>query len=340
MTKSITISPLERYIRLEKLGEGNYGAVYKAIDTFIDDNDDAAPSNYCALKKLRLDGDDDGVPASALREVAICSAMASDHCVPLRGLVYDAAHLYLSYPLAHRDLRRYADAVGDLPPLVVRFFLYQILRGIEHAHSRRILHRDIKPQNILVQRNGTIQLADFGLARTYVAPIRAITHEVATLWYRPPEILLGALSYASSMDVWGIGCVFAEMSADMPLFAGDSEIVTLLKQFQLVGTPTPDVWADCAQLPLYSSRFPLWKRAALPVWKKRFPALDRCGIDLLQRLLHVDPSQRITARAALTHPYFDALDIPHAMLQTLKLSLKTDTNDGSERRRQRHATRA
>lgn len=137
------------------------------------------------------------------------------------------------------DLKKYMDALpkGELlPPDLVQSYLYQILDGVLFCHERRVLHRDLKPQNLLIDKNGAIKLADFGLARAFGVPVRVYTHEVVTLWYRAPEVLLGSARYSTPVDMWSIGCIFAEMSNRKPLFQGDSEIDQILRIFRLVSS--------------------------------------------------------------------------------------------------------
>lgn len=191
---------------------------------------------------------------------------------------------------------------------IVKSFLYQILRGIAYCHSHRVLHRDLKPQNLLIdRRNNLLKLADFGLARAFGIPVRTFTHEVVTLWYRAPEILLGARHYSTPVDVWSVGCIFAEMVNQKALFPGDSEIDELFKIFRILGTPTKETWPGVASLPDYKSTFPKWPPVDLATV---VPTLEPAGIDLLSKMLRLDPSKRITARAALEHDYFR--DLEHA----------------------------
>ena len=157
------------------------------------------------------------------------------------------------------------------------------------------MHRDLKPQNLLVdQRTNALKLADFGLARAFGIPVRAYTHEVVTLWYRSPEILLGARHYSTPVDVWSIGCIFAEMINHTALFPGDSEIDQLFRIFRVLGTPDDGMWPSVSTLPDYKAQFPQWK--AKP-WEEICPALGEDGLDLLRSLLSVR-----AARAHLRQP--------------------------------------
>ena len=180
-----------------------------------------------------------------------------------------------------------------------------MLRGLAFCHSRRVLHRDLKPQNLLIDREGNLKIADFGLARTFGIPVRTYTHEVVTLWYRAPEILLGTKHYGCAIDVWSVGCIFAEMVLQHAFFAGDCEIDQLFKIFRILGTPNKESWPDVESLPDFKPTFPKWQPSDLG--KCFRDKLESSGIDLLQRMLTYDPARRITVRDALRHPYFDEL---------------------------------
>lgn len=133
------------------------------------------------------------------------------------------------------DLKKYIDNLGKgeyMDPMLVKSYLHQINEAILFCHQRRVLHRDLKPQNLLIARNGTIKVADFGLGRAFGVPVRVYTHEVVTLWYRAPEVLLGAVRYSCPIDIWSLGCIFAEMATKRPLFLGDSEIDQIFRVFR------------------------------------------------------------------------------------------------------------
>jgi len=290
----------ERYEKIEKIGEGTYGVVYKARDKA------SRNSPMVALKKIRLDSEEEGVPSTALREISLLRELSfTEHknIVKLIDVVHSDAKLYLVFEFLDRDLKRYMDSVSKLEPNLVKSYLYQILRGIAHCHSHRVLHRDLKPQNLLIDAQGNLKLADFGLARAFGLPVRSYTHEVVTLWYRAPEILLGSKLYSTPVDIWSIGCIFAELVTKNPLFPGDSEIDELFRIFRTLGTPTEVTWPGVSALPEYKTEFPRFEAQSL----HKLINLDPIGLDLLSQMLQYQPAKRISAKKALDHPYFNDL---------------------------------
>lgn len=184
----------------------------------------------------------------------------------------------------------------------VKYLTWQMLLGVEQCHRHRVIHRDLKPQNILIDTsNGLVKLADFGLARSFSLPLRPYTHEVVTLWYRSPEVLLGQNVYSPAIDIWSLGCIFAELASGNPIFQGDSEIDQLFKIFKNLGTPDASVWEDVERLPGYNSLFPKFPLRSI---RYLVPEMDPVGLDLLAHMLRFNPAHRITAAEALAHPYF------------------------------------
>eukprot|EP00270_Netrium_digitus_P013156 TRINITY_DN4347_c0_g1_i4.p1 TRINITY_DN4347_c0_g1~~TRINITY_DN4347_c0_g1_i4.p1 ORF type:complete len:315 (-),score=86.68 TRINITY_DN4347_c0_g1_i4:201-1145(-) len=301
---------MEQYEKVEKIGEGTYGVVYRARDKLTNET--------IALKKIRLEAEDEGVPSTAIREIALLKEMQHENIVRLQDVVHCDKRLYLVFEYLDLDLKKHLDNCPQIAQdrRLVKSYLYQILRGISYCHSHRVLHRDLKPQNLLIdRRTNSLKLADFGLARAFGIPVRTFTHEVVTLWYRAPEILLGSAQYSTPVDVWSVGCIFAEMLNQRPLFPGDSEMLNqrplfpgdseideLFKIFRILGTPTEETWLGVTSLPDFKSAFPKWPPKDLSTI---VPSLDAVGLDLLAKMLQLDPSKRVTARAALQHEYFN-----------------------------------
>lgn len=289
---------MERYQKIEKnghCGEGTYGVVYKAKDKQTDD--------LVALKRIRLEVEDEGIPSTTLREIAVLRQLRHPNIVELNNVVQEDGKLYLVFEFVDKDLKKYFEATeGPLPWNLIKSYTKQLLAGLEYCHVRGVMHRDLKPQNILVSRDGRLKIADFGLARAFVPPIRPFTHEVVTLWYRPPEILLGCKTYALPVDMWAVGTILAEMVTKRPLFPGDSEIDELYKIFRVMGTPSEETWPGVTSLQDWNDSFPVWPELQVA---RLVPGISDAGIDLLENLIQMDPKRRLSALEALRHPYFD-----------------------------------
>lgn len=211
------------------------------------------------------------------------------------------------------DLKRYMDTQGErgaLKPTTIKSFMYQLLRGIDFCHQNRVLHRDLKPQNLLINSKGLLKLGDFGLARAFGIPVNTFSNEVVTLWYRAPDVLLGSRTYNTSIDIWSAGCIMAEMYTGRPLFPGTTNEDQITRIFRIMGTPTERSWPGITQLPEYKPTFQMYATQDL---RNILPAIDPNGIDLLQRMLQVRPELRISAQDALQHPWFT--DLVHQQQQ-------------------------
>ncbi|KAF5903922.1 cyclin-dependent-like kinase 5, partial [Clarias magur] len=281
---------MQKYEKLEKIGEGTYGTVFKAKNR--------ETHEIVALKRVRLDDDDEGVPSSALREICLLKELKHKNIVRLHDVLHSDKKLTLVFEYCDQDLKKYFDSCnGDLDPEIVKSFMYQLLKGLAFCHSRNVLHRDLKPQNLLINRNGELKLADFGLARAFGIPVRCYSAEVVTLWYRPPDVLFGAKLYSTSIDMWSAGCIFAELAnAGRPLFPGndvDDQLKRIFRYpeavflFQLMiscleccrGTPTEEQWQTMTKLPDYKP-YPMYPATTSLV--NVVPKLSSTGRDLLQ----------------------------------------------------------
>ncbi|KAL5518749.1 hypothetical protein ACEPAH_432 [Sanghuangporus vaninii] len=287
------------YERLNQIEEGSYGVVFRAKDK--------QTGEIVALKKLKLDEEKYGFPITALREINALIACRHENVVTIREIVVGETltQVYIVMDFVEHDLKSLLTLMPQ--PFLqseIKTLMRQLLSAVAHCHKNWILHRDLKTSNLLMNNRGTIKVADFGLARRYGDPIGlgGMTQLVVTLWYRPPEILLGATTYSTAVDMWSVGCIFGELLLKEPVFPGKNEMEQLSLIFKLLGPPTQLSWPGYAGLPLSKSlSLPI---AHAPQFRQRFTYMTVAGIDLLSRLLTYDPDKRITAEEALQHPYF------------------------------------
>ncbi|KAJ8258929.1 hypothetical protein COCON_G00179410 [Conger conger] len=288
-----------QYEPVAEIGGGAYGTVYKARDRLS--------GQFVALKSVRVQTDQDGLPLSTVREVALLKRLEQfDHpnvvklmdvCATLR--TDQETKVTLVFEHVDQDLKTYLEKAPSpgLPASQIQDLMRQLLCGLTFLHSNCIVHRDLKPENILVTSRGQVKLADFGLARIYSCHM-ALTPVVVTLWYRAPEVLLQS-SYATPVDIWSTGCIFAEMFRRKPVFCGESEVDQLGKIFEVIGLPAEEDWPTDVTLS---------RRNFSPVNHRPItdfvPEISPQGADLLLEMLAFDPLRRISALNALDHLYF------------------------------------
>lgn len=292
-----------QYEILEKclLGEGTYGKVYEARST--------RTGETVAMKQMKLDAQEEGVPSTAIREIALLKELPHPNVVRLLDVFCKPNKLVLVFEYLQNDLKKYMKTLsGRLAPVTVKNFAYQLCRGVDFCHANRIIHRDLKPQNLLIDNHLRLKIADFGLARAFTVPVPKYTHEVVTVWYRPPEILLGSQLYSIPVDLWSIGCVLGEMATGAPLFAGDSEIDTIFKIFMKLGTPTEQIWPGVGDLPDFKPTFPRWPAKGWNAIRNTAQQVGPDGIEFLERVMAYDPKRRMSARRSLQHAYFRDVD--------------------------------
>jgi len=287
---------LDTYTKLDKLGEGTYATVYKGKSRLTD--------TLVALKEIRLEHEE-GAPCTAIREVSLLKDLKHANIVTLHDIVHTDKSLTLVFEYLERDLKQYMDDCGAILAMNnVKLFLFQMLRGLAYCHSRRVLHRDLKPQNLLINERGELKLADFGLARAKSVPTKTYSNEVVTLWYRPPDVLLGSTEYSTPIDMWGVGCIFYEMASGRPLFPGSTVEDELHLIFKVLGTPTENNWPGISRSEeLAGYKFPSYQSESLVT---KAPRLDTDGINLLTSFLLFEAKKRLPAREALKHPYFSS----------------------------------
>jgi non-specific serine/threonine protein kinase len=291
-------SPDQRYTRLEKLGEGTYATVFKGKNRMTHD--------IVALKEIHLDSEE-GAPSTAIREISLMKELKHINIVRLQDVIHTENKLMLVFEYMDQDLKKYMDTVGRanhgaLEAPTIKSFMYQLLKGIAFCHDNRVLHRDLKPQNLLINKRGELKLGDFGLARAFGIPVNTFSNEVVTLWYRAPDVLLGSRTYSTTIDIWSAGCIMAEMYTGRPLFPGTTNEDQLLKIFRTMGTPTEQTWPGVSQFPEYKQTFPMYPAQHI---NTILPMVDAYGLDLLNRMLQYQPHLRISAKDALTHVYFN-----------------------------------
>ena len=292
---------LNDYEQMGELGRGAYGCVYRGRHR--------ATGKEYAIKKTHIDNRNDGIPSTTIREIAILMELEHRNIVHMEDTVMMDNDIYFIQEYCNTDLAKFLGQMDDsqrLPPSFIKNFLKQILEGVAYCHSQRIIHRDLKPANILLAgpQNELIKLADFGLARAFSIPIKPYTKCVVTLYYRSPELLLEMNEYATPVDIWSVGCIFAELAINQILFKGDNETNQLATIFRLMGRPTEQSWPGITQNQKFSAiQWPDYGTFDLRDLIKP-EQIDDQGLDLLKKMLEYEPARRITAKQALQHPYF------------------------------------
>lgn len=269
------------------------------------------------MKRVKLSQEAclDGFPITALRETNVLLALQHENIVRVQEMVVGLEHDKVFMVMEHfdHDLKSCVDCHdGPFSQAEVKCFAMQLLAGIRHMHQAWFIHRDIKTSNVLYSNSGKLAICDFGLARRFGDPIAPYTHNVVTLWYRAPELLLGSTEYSTELDMWAVGCVLAEILLKRPLFTGSSEIEQLSEVFKVLGVATEERWPGYSNLPFVSSFS--WKTQERNRLRDKFPGvgfgvttttpLTNMGYDLLNGLFALDPKQRISANRAAEHAYF------------------------------------
>nr|CAI5827150.1 unnamed protein product [Callosobruchus analis] len=244
---------LKRYEKIEFLGEGQFATVYKARDVELD--------AIVAVKKIKIgtrQEADDGINRTALREIKLLQELHHKNLIGLLDVFGHMSNVSLVFDFMDTDLEVIIkDNTIILTTGNIKAYILQTLQGLEYLHLNWILHRDLKPNNLLVNAAGVLKIGDFGLAKLYGSPNRINTHQVVTRWYRAPELLYGAKQYGTCIDMWAVGCILAELLLRVPLFPGDSDLDQLTKIFSVFGNPTEETWPGVKQLSDYIDFKPL-----------------------------------------------------------------------------------
>jgi len=202
---------------------------------------DSVTGDILALKRTRIRSESEGIPSSAIREVSLLQQFQHPNIVRLVDVLFRPGYLDLVFEYVPHDLTRILKSAAPksgLDGFYIKSFLFQMLQGLAHIHAHGVIHRDLKPQNLLVDPSGILKLADFGLARSVALLPRTLSHEVVTLWYRPPELLCCNPHYTTAVDIWSAGCIFAQMVAGHPLFNANHELALLHQIFEVLGVPS------------------------------------------------------------------------------------------------------
>lgn len=287
----------DSFEKLDKIGQGTYSNVYKARDLLS--------GKIVALKKVRFDNLEPESVKFMAREILVLRRLDHPNVVKLEGLVTSrmSCSLYLVFEYMEHDLAGLAACPGiTFTEAQVKCYMHQLLSGLEHCHSRHVLHRDIKGSNLLLDNAGILKIADFGLA-TFFHPDQkqALTSRVVTLWYRPPELLLGATEYGVSVDLWSTGCILAELLAGKPILPGRTEVEQLHKIFKLCGSPSEDYWKRL-KLP-HATMFKMQQPYQRSI-RETFKSFPGPALALLDKLLAVEPSERGSASSSLSNEFF------------------------------------
>jgi serine/threonine protein kinase len=281
--------------------------VYKAKDRHTNE--------LVAMKKIRMGSEKEGVPITAIREIKLLRDMQHENVIKVKEVVSSKENsynrgkgsVYIVFEFMDHDLMGLMDTANmSFTVPQIKCFTKQLLAGLHYCHKRNIMHRDIKGSNLLINNAGVLKLGDFGLSRSFNEkdPSYRYTNRVVTLWYRPPELLLGAVVYGPAIDMWGAGCIMGELLTKRPLFPGKNERDQMDKVFELCGTPLEAVWPGVSSLPYYNMVKP---ETRLPDRLKQHFA--KCGLteqasELLRMMLVMDPAKRASASKALDHEWF------------------------------------
>jgi len=264
-----------------------------------------------ALKKFIMKNEKDGFPVTAIREIRLLKELDHKNIIKLKEIVTgkpveneEVGSVYLVFEFMDHDMAGLLDSGIYMQEEHVKCYFKQLLEGLHYLHSNNILHRDIKTSNLLINNKGILKLADFGLAR----PISETdpgkyTNKVITLWYRPPELLLGTEEYGAEVDMWSAGCILGELLSQdkRAILQGNTEADQLDRIFKLIGTPTEEIWPDAKQLPWYKSYTPTKQYKSR--LREKYKNSGEPTIELLENLLCIDPKKRYTTSDALESKY-------------------------------------
>ncbi|QMW31515.1 hypothetical protein G4B84_006896 [Aspergillus flavus NRRL3357] len=280
------------------IGAGTYGKVFKAIHVYT--------QRKVALKKIRMEGEKDGFPVTAVREIKLLQHLRNDNVVSLLEVMVERNECFMVFEYLSHDLTGLINhPTFTLTAAHKKDLAKQMFEGLSYLHHRGVLHRDIKAANILISNRGQLKYADFGLAR-FFSKSRQLdyTNRVITIWYRPPELLLGETRYGPAVDVWSAACVYVEMFTKKAVFPGEGgEISQMEKLYNCLGTPTRAEWPDIVEMPWFELMRPTERKRR--VFEEVYgQILTPAALDLVSQIFRYDPTARPNAEEILAHPYF------------------------------------
>ncbi|KAF3064217.1 Serine/threonine-protein kinase KIN28 [Daldinia childiae] len=292
-----------KYVKGKKLGEGTYANVYLG---FLKSD----PTKLVAIKKIKIQKEyTEGMAPDAVREIKHLQELSHPNIITLHS-VFSSKNQNLNLVLEYLPL-------GDLEMLIrdvdrvrygaadIKAWMGMLTRAVWFCHENFVLHRDIKPNNLLIAADGEVKLADFGLARSFSDPYKLMTANVITRWYRPPELLYGAKHYSGAVDIWSVGLVFAELIIRTPYIAGDTEMRQISLICTAIGTPTEENWPGVTKLPAYTTEGEIHPVRGREYYMSFFGTVGTEGVDLLMKTLILDPKKRITALGMLKHEWWN-----------------------------------
>ncbi|XP_078163245.1 cyclin-dependent kinase C-1-like isoform X2 [Carex rostrata] len=312
---------IDCFEKLEQIGEGTYGQVYMAKDK--------ETGEIVALKKIITITEREGFDITSIREINILQRLDHQNVIRLKEIVISPGEekdeqgspvdgdkykgsIYMVFDYMDHDLSGLLRTGIRFSIPQIKCYMRQLLTGLQYCHDNNVLHRDIKSANLLIDNEGNLKLADFGLARIFFGyPNDILTNRVISLWYRPPELLMGSQKYGPEIDMWSVGCVFGELLLGKPIFRGKNELNQLKRIFEKCGIPDENNWPGVTQMPWYNDitdaivHYPMERRIG-----EVFKDFDHYALDLLEKMLTLDPKKRISDKDALDDEYFSTDPLP------------------------------
>lgn len=292
-----------QYYKVKKLGEGTYATIYLAKQTNTDskvkiirEDPMDAYDKFVAIKRIKKTEYGTGIEVNAIREIKTFQLMNDENCLKMLDIfIYkEEIHVVLEFvPYSLEQIIKCKDII--LMPSDIKSWMFMLLKGLKHMHDNYLMHRDLKPNNLLITEEGVLKLADFGLSRKIT---ERMTPSAGTRWYRAPEMLLGQTQYSFKSDIWSAGMIMAELFLRFPFFASETDIQQLETICKVLGTPKNYSFFDEKTTCVTIKQFPPTNL------KNIFTAVSEDALDLLSKMLQIDPNKRISVNEALSHSYF------------------------------------